>query len=166
MDSPRVAPPLHHGIDRHLPHGQPPHDPTPAASRIHRRLVADEKRRWDFDCKLDFELMFWWAHEKFEFSPPHLPLFANHPTPTSHPIRSPYPLEYIVDEGKTKNEGEKWPASLSARYFWLTHLWHIIIPFLPPWRHPSHAPTAIKHTSRPIDPLEYINDKGEMKYGG
>ena len=45
MDSPRVAPPLHRGIDRHLPLGRPPPDLTPVASCIHRRLVVDEKRR-------------------------------------------------------------------------------------------------------------------------
>jgi hypothetical protein len=122
MDSPRVAPPLRHGIDRHLPHGQPPPDPTPAASRIHRRLAADEKRRWDVDCINDFELMFWCAHENFDVSPPHLPPLANHPTPTSHPIRPPNPLANIIDEGQTKYGGEKWSASLFARYFWLTHL--------------------------------------------
>ena len=159
MDSPRVAPPLHHGIDRHLPHGQPPPDPTPVASRIHRRLVADEKRRWDVDGKLVFELMFWCAHEKFEFSPPHLPSTANHPTPTSHPIRPPNPLEYIIDEGQTKYGGKKWLASLFSRYFLITHLSHIILLLLTR-RHPSTCPTATKHTSRPTDPLEHINDEG------
>jgi hypothetical protein len=145
MDSPRVAPPLHHGIDRNLPHGQPPPDPTPATSHIHRRLAADEKRRWDVDGKLVFELMFWCAHEKFEFSPPHLPLFANRPTLTSHPIRLWYPLEYIIEEGKTKYEGKKWLASLFDRYFSITHLSHIIL-LLVTWRHPSTCPTDTTNT--------------------
>ena len=158
MDSPRVAPPLHHGIDRHLPHGQPPPNPTPAASRIHRRLAADEKRRWDVDCINDFELMFWCAHENFDFSPPHLPPLANHPTPTSHPIRPPNPLEYIIDEGQTKYGGKKWLASLFARYFSITHL--LFLSFASRRGHPSTCPTATKHTSRPTDPLEHINDEG------
>jgi hypothetical protein len=148
MDSPRVAPPLRHGIDRHLPHGQPPPDPTPAASRIHQRLAADEKRRWDVDCINDFELMFWCAHENFDFSPPHLPSTTNHPTPTSHPIRPQYPLEYIVDEGKRKYEGEKSPASLLAGYFSITHL--LFLSFASHRGHASKCPTDTNYT--PPDP--------------
>jgi hypothetical protein len=165
MDSPRVTPPLHHGIDRHLPHGQPPPDPTPVASHIHRRrLVADEKRRWDVDGKLVFELMFWCAHEKFEFSPPHLPSTANHPTPTSHLIRSPYTLEYIVDEGKTKYQGEKWSASSSGwkLFDWLTLLfvhfchtrWHILLNAsrTQPTPLPTHRSPRI-HQRRGVDEI-------------
>jgi hypothetical protein len=148
MDSPRVAPPLHHGIDRHLPHGRPPPDPTPVASRIHRRLAADKKRRWDVDDKLVFELMFWCDHEKFEFSPPHLPSTANQPTPTSHPIRPPNPLEYIIDEGKTKYGGKKWLASLFARYFSIAHL--LFLSFASRRGHASKCPTDTTYT--PPDP--------------
>jgi hypothetical protein len=61
--------------------------------------------------------MFYFVHEKFDFSPPQLPSSAKHPMPTSHPIRLPNPLEYIIDEGKTKYQGEKLPTSLFARYF-------------------------------------------------
>ena len=160
MDSPRVAPPLHHGIDRHLPHGQPPPDPTPVASCIHRRLVAGEKRRWDVDCINDFELMFWCAHENFDFSPPHLPPLANHPTPTSHPIRLPYPLEYIVDEGKTKYQGEKSPASLFARYFWLLTS-HTSFYFFSPGGILLHAPRPQNIPPDPPIPSNTSSTKGK-----
>jgi hypothetical protein len=111
MDSPHVAPSLHHGIICRLIHGQPPPDPTPAVCRIHRRLMEDKKIRWDVDWINDFEVMLWCAHKKFDFSPTRLPSTSKGPTPTSHPIRPPNPLEYIVEEGETKYQGEKWSAS-------------------------------------------------------
>jgi hypothetical protein len=138
MDSPHVAPPLHHGIDRHLPLSQPPPNSTPVASFIHRRLVADEKRRWDANGIISFQVMFCCAREIFDFSPPHLPSSANNPTPTSNPIRSPNPLGFIIDKRETKYYGEKWSESLfTCNFLQLTHT-HLSDNCLTR-QHPPHA---------------------------
>jgi hypothetical protein len=87
-------------IMAYLHHGHPSPHPTPAASRVHRRPVVDEKRRWDFDGKLVLGVMFWFVHENFDLTPPHLPSPANHQT--SHPIWPPNPNRFksINDKGE------------------------------------------------------------------
>jgi hypothetical protein len=44
-----------------------------------------------------------------------VPSSAKGSTPTSYPIRPPNPLEYFVDEGGTKYQGEK---SLASLFVW------------------------------------------------
>ena len=67
--------------------------------------------------------------KNFDLSPHRPPSSANHLTPTSHHIRQPNHLGYIVDEGETKYQGEKSPASSSGwkLFNWLTFTSQIFV---------------------------------------
>jgi hypothetical protein len=67
--------------------------------------------------------------KNFDLSPHRPPSSANHLTPTSHHIRPPNPLGYIVDEGETKYQGEKSLATSSGwkLFNWLTFTSQIFV---------------------------------------
>jgi hypothetical protein len=79
-------------------------------------------------------------------------IICQRPTPTSYPIRPPNPLEYFVDEGGTKYQGEK---SLASSFVWKLFNWLTFtsLIFASHLVAPSHAPPQ-NYPSRPIDPLE------------
>ena len=134
-----------------------PHDPpAPSDHRIPSQ-TSSTSRRQNIEVKNGRQVHLSWNF--LQLTHPHLSdtcstwrHLSTCPRATKHASRPTDPLEYIVDEGETKYQGEMWVQSLLFILFLVDSPFHHLTYTFCTRRHHPHAPRAsILTLARSID---------------